>query len=297
MRQNMLYHLNNEQFKKLSDTHLLVNFMNAEMLMAQFTTDMNIVKEILPRPLEPTSEALAMAFVARYPESNFGCTYNEGALSILCKYKGEVGTYCLSMPVDDDTGMVSGRELYGYPKKIADKITLDLENNHIIGSVIRKNVEIIKIEGQLGSEISDNVFGEDAIADWDGVPSFRMLSFLFKYFQSPSGSNFDYFPRLIRQPVLFRKQGKIIEVTGRVTLSSTMYDPLGEVPVGKIVKMFYGKWNNTMLPGKVVARIWNPIKFARYAFFKTDVVPFLLSNYNPNLSARAKEIMKIAKRF
>jgi acetoacetate decarboxylase len=293
----MLYNLTKEQLKKLSDTHHLSDFMNAEMLVAEFTTDMNVVKEILPRPLVPTREALAMAFVARYPETNFGCTYNEGALFIHCKYRGEEGTYCLSMPVDDDIAMISGREMYGYPKKMADRITLDLENNHIVGSVIRKEVEIIRIEGQLGSETSENVFGGEPVTDWDGVPSYRGLSFLFKYFPSPSGSSFDYFPRLIREPVLFRRQGKTFEVTGKVILSSTPYDPLGEVPVGRIVKMFYGKWHNTMLPGKVVARIWNPIRFARWAFFKNDVVQTLLSNYDPNLSARAKEIMKIAKKF
>ena len=44
-----------------------------------------------------------------------------------------------------------------------------------------------------------------------------------------------------------------------------------------------------MLPGKVVARIWNPLKFARYAFFKTDVVPTLLANYDPNIAEYSRE--------
>ena len=114
---------------------------------------------------------------------------------------------------------------------------------------------------------------------------------------SPNGSSFDYFPRLVRQPILFRRQGKISEVTGKVFLSSTPCDPLGEVAVGEIIKMVYGKWHNTMLTGKVVGKIWNPVKFAKYSFFKTDIVPALLSNYDPSLSARAKEIMKTAKRF
>lgn len=295
----MLYNLAKDQLKKLSNVHHLSDFMNAEMLAATFKTNMDVVKEIIPHPLVPTKDALATAFVARYPETNFGCTYNEGALFIHCQYRGEKGLYCLSMPVDDDMAMIGGREQYGYPKKMADKIELDQENNRVSGSVVRKGVEILRIEGQLGNETSENVFDElgESVSDWDGVQSYRVLSFLFKYFLSPGGSNFDYFPRLIREPILFRRQGKTLEVTGRVILSSTPYDPLGEIPVGEISRMFYGKWHNTMLPGKVITKIWNPIKFARYAYFKGDFLPTLLSNYDPNLSTRAKEIMKIAQRF
>jgi acetoacetate decarboxylase len=295
----MLYSLTKEQLKKLFNLHHLSDFINAEMLVATFKTNMDVVKEIIPRPLIPTKDALATAFVARYPETNFGCVYNEGALFIHCEYRGEKGLYCLSMPVDDDTAMIGGRESYGYPKKMAEIITLEHENNRVLGTVIRKEVEILRIEGQLGNETSENVFDDlgKSIADWDGVPSYLVISFLFKYFQSPNGSSFDYFPRLIRQPILFRRQGKISEVTGKVLLSSTPCDPLGEIPVGEIKEMFYGKWHNTMLPGKVIAKIWNPIRFARYAFFKNDSVLTLLSNYDPNLSARAKKIMKTAKRF
>ena len=34
----------------------------------------------------------------------------------------------------------------------------------------------------------------------------------------------------------------------------------------------YGLHDNTMLPGKVVGRIWSPFTFAKHAFFKVDVV-------------------------
>jgi acetoacetate decarboxylase len=295
----MLYDLPKEQTDKLSKLYHLSEFINTEMLLAMFKTDMDVVKAILPRPLLPPEKAMAGAFVARYPETNFGCVYNEGALFVLCQYRGEIGLYCLSMPVDDDTALVSGRESFGYPKKMADKITLEKDDKHVFGSVVRKNVEILRIEGTLGEEDNGSIFGSFAksTTDWNGVPCYRVLSFLFKYFFSPSGTSFDYFPRLVREPVLFRPQGKIVGVSGKVALSSTPFDPLGEVPVGDIVNILYGKWHNTMIPGKVVARVWNPLKFLKHAFFKADLLPVLLSNYDPQLTAKAKEIMKIARRF
>jgi hypothetical protein len=151
----------------------------------------------------------------------------------------------------------------------------------------------------LRNETNENIFGDlgKSVKDWNGVPSYRILSFLFKYFPSPDGSGFDYFPRLVREPVLFREQGGIYDVTGKVVLSSTLYDPLGDVTVGEIIRMAYGKWHNTMLPGKVVTKIWNPLRFARHALFKLDFAATLINSYDPEQSARDKDIMKIAKRF
>ena len=39
---------------------------------------------------------------------------------LVCKYKGEVGVYILAMHVDNDMAMALGREMFGYPKKMAE---------------------------------------------------------------------------------------------------------------------------------------------------------------------------------
>jgi acetoacetate decarboxylase len=299
LEERMLYHLSQEQFDQLSKLNFLADFPRAEMLLATFRTDFEIAKNIIPEPLQITKEAFATAFVARYPETNFGCVYNEGALFLNCEYKGEKGVYCLSMPVDDDMAMISGRENFGYPKKLAEQIKLEKEARRVVGSVIRKGVEILRLECQLENEASAEALkylGEPAL-DWDGTPCYKLISFLYKYFQSPDGKRFDYLPRLVREPVLFRSTGKIEQGAGKVILTSSPVDPLGEVPVKEVVVMLYGKWHNTMLPGKVVARAWNPLKFARHAFFKTDLIPTLLKHYDPNQTDKKKSIMRLAKRY
>lgn len=87
----MLYSLKKEKIKKLKKTYLLPEFINAEMLSATYMTDENVVKEIIPKPLLPTKIPLSTVFVARYPETNFGSCYNEGALFLHCEYKNEKG--------------------------------------------------------------------------------------------------------------------------------------------------------------------------------------------------------------
>ena len=89
----------------------------------------------------------------------------------------------------------------------------------------------------------------------------------------------------------------LLIVLSPLIFDSTIYDPLAEVVVGKITNMFYGKFHNTMLPGRVVARVWNPFKFTKYAFFKSDFSSTLLEQYDPSRSARAKEVLKMAKKY
>ena len=90
----MLYCLKKEELEKLKRTHFIAEFINAEMLSATYVTDENAAREIIPKPLLPTKTPLATVFVARYPETNFGCVYNEGALFLHCEYKKERGLYC-----------------------------------------------------------------------------------------------------------------------------------------------------------------------------------------------------------
>jgi acetoacetate decarboxylase len=86
------------------------------MLIVTVRTDSKEVAAVLPRPLRSAGEPLAGAFVARYPKTNFGLTYNKGA--VRCQeYRGERGWYRLSMPVDNDTAMIGGREQFGVPQE------------------------------------------------------------------------------------------------------------------------------------------------------------------------------------
>ena len=295
----MLYRLEKDQLDKLAKSYPLADFLNAEMLFAVFKTDPAIVQEILPQPLKPSLDAYGIAFVARYPETNFGSVYNEGALFLNCEFKGERGIYCLSMPVDDDMAMIGGREFYGYPKKMAERISLERNGDHVVGYVIRKETEIIRIECQLENEAPDDLFGNITYPteDWDGIKCQKLVSFLFKHFPSPSGNNFDYFPRLIREPVLFRPIGKLRAGTGKISLGCSAYDPLGVIPVNSISNIMYGLFHNTMLPGKVVGRVWNPLRFMKHACFKMDLVPTIIDHFDPNQIRQSKAIMQKAKRY
>ena len=122
---------------------------DATMVRVTFRTKAEIVKRVLPPPLEPDPTSTGFAYVAEFNKTNFGAIYNEAGLFLLARYKGEEGQYCLSMPVTNDMAMIAGREVYGFPKKIAETIAVKRVGNKVTGVCIRKGIPIIKIKVNL----------------------------------------------------------------------------------------------------------------------------------------------------
>ncbi len=272
----MIYAMDRSELERLSHREIEAKFIGAEMLLAIYRTDPEVVARVLPKPLKPYREPLALAFIARYPATNFGCIYNEGCLGLLATYRGEMGGYCISMPVTDDMALIGGREVHGFPKKIAEEISLERKGNKITGRIVRKGSEIMSMSCELKdkahlSDFSRYFPGDNAeTRDLQGNPCLKMISYLFKSFPSTTMSGFDYLPRLVRQVSLFRPREDLMMGRGKVVMKSSPYDLLGEVPVRKVEMMLYGTYDNDMLPGRVVARTWRFWKFLPHAFFKTD---------------------------
>jgi acetoacetate decarboxylase len=288
----MLYALNKDELHKIRKAGFRPSFTNAEMLIASYRTDPAVIAELLPRPLKPAPEPLALVFVARYPETNFGCVYNEGALFVQASFHGKLGGYCLAMPVDDDMAMIGGRENYGFPKKMAETISLGEAGPKVVGRVVRKGVEILSIELDR-SEPADAadlaLMGAPEISR-DGRPYIAVTSYLTKFSLRSDGKGFDHLPRLIRQTTDFQPQLGLMKGPVRIKVASSPTDPLGEVPVLEPMVGVYGYFDNMMLPAHTVARFWNPLRFARHAFFKTDLAPILLGEAGAEMPARPRPI-------
>ncbi|MEA1988446.1 MAG: acetoacetate decarboxylase family protein [Pseudomonadota bacterium] len=274
----MLYALNRNELQQLRSANWTAEFTGAEMLSAVFRTDPGVLGQILPRPLRPPPNPLALAFVAHYPQTNFGTVYNEAALFVQAEYRGRLGMYCLSMPVDDDMAMAGGREVFGYPKKMAESISLEKQGSKVIGSAVRKGTEILRIEVEPKTTEGFEKLAMTGVPDPAGERSFEVTAYMFKHFMAPSMRGFDYLPRLVAEPIVLRPRPEVLFGDGMVTLTSSPYDPLGEVPVVEMITCAYGLYDNIMLPGKVVGRVWNPFAFAKHAFFKVDVAAMKLGD-------------------
>jgi acetoacetate decarboxylase len=275
----MLYDIDRKQLDPLRADPPNGSLSDAEVLWAWFETDPEVIRRCLPQGLEPGPQPRAVAFVASYPETNFGISYNEGGLLLACRHRGEQGIYALSMPVDDDTAMIGGRERQGFPKKMAESITLEREGSRVVGSVTRRGSEILRIEAERSGPAPSTAL--DLIGPpkpEDGGQNTRVaVNFNYKFFPSADNRAFDFVPRLIRLPVTYRPRREAETGRASVHLGTTPFDPLGELPVREVVDVLYGHFDIEILPGKTVGHAWNLLRFLPHAFFKSDIVAWLLA--------------------
>lgn len=231
-------------------------FPGAEMLGIMYETDPEIAKRLLPPPLEPAAEPWAMSYICRFPDTNLGPGYREGAIFIRCRYEGEVGNYCLSMPLDGgDDRIFNGRDIYGFPKKTGT-IDLGRDGDKVEGWVERKGIRFVTITAQLMTKM-------------DEPPIKVGPSFLFKHLPRA-----DLKPGF-EGPVLLVKQKTEIEFqsfemgSGEIKFEESPHDPWGEIECKRVVAAYYFTSTNRMLPGEVVCEA-DPEAFLPYSFSRTD---------------------------
>jgi len=240
-------------------------FYDAEILTIYFETKPEVVKRLLPAPLEPAPWPIGGVFIANYPKTNFGVTYLESALLLQAQFDGEEGAYCLAMPVTDDMALILGREVFGYPKKIGN-IHLERNGEKVEGWTERHGVRFLearaKLTGTFNDEAAQKMMTDRMASSQD------IVVFNFKYFPAPGRDGFDYNPRLVREVVEFRPESMELGEAELVFRASD-HDPWSDVEIVRVLGAVYTIGNNTMLPGSVVAEA-DQIEFAPYAFMKVD---------------------------
>jgi acetoacetate decarboxylase len=248
------------------------DFYDAEMLTVYWQTKPEIIKRLLPPPLKPVELPIVYAFVADYPRTNFGSVYKEAAVFLSCEYEGIEGGYCLSMPVTDDMALAAGREVFGYPKKIAN-IHYHKEKRDVEGWSERHGTRYFEVKSKLNGRPNSPEFIQLVAERTGGTPgagtAITIVCYNYKHFPSPDGNYFDYKPRLIREEVIFRPN-ELKLGSAELKLKSSENDPWGELEVEKILGALYLKGNNSMLKGYVVAEL-EPEKFVPFSFLKWDI--------------------------
>ena len=75
---------------------------------------------MVPEPLEVAEPVVKYEFI-RMPDSTGFGDYTETGQVIPVRFKGEQGGYVHAMYLDDEAPIAGGRELWGFPKKLAGR--------------------------------------------------------------------------------------------------------------------------------------------------------------------------------
>ena len=115
-------------------------FVKREYFIIQYRTDPEALRRIVPEPLELTEPVVNYEFI-RMPDSTGFGDYTETGQVIPVRFEGADGVYVHSMYLDDEAPIAGGRELWGFPKKLAQP-KLAVEIDTLVGTLNYGSVRI-----------------------------------------------------------------------------------------------------------------------------------------------------------
>ncbi|MFW9793436.1 MAG: acetoacetate decarboxylase family protein [Candidatus Thorarchaeota archaeon] len=156
------------------------HYIDSRLFLAMFNPPEDSIQALLPPPLRPSQLPLAALMFGEMPCKEAG-TFMESGLLVQCIFDNpetkeeEVGVFFATNYVDTDVAMAGGREIWGYPRKLA-KISLNWRKDTITGKVVRDKTTIYKAVCKM----------EDEGAWIDSGPNINA-----KVIPSPSGQGYD----------------------------------------------------------------------------------------------------------
>jgi len=100
-------------------------FVDREFFIVTYRTDPDVLRGVIPAPLEFIEPIVKYEFI-RMPDSTGFGDYTETGQVIPVSFRGERGGYVHAMYLDDESPIAGGRELWGFPKKLAaPKLTVE----------------------------------------------------------------------------------------------------------------------------------------------------------------------------
>jgi acetoacetate decarboxylase len=108
-------------------------FIDREFLTITYRTDPELLRAIVPEPLEVEEPLVRFEFIRMPNSSGFG-DYTEAGQVIPVRFEGVAGTYVHNMFLNDQPAIAGGRELWGFPKKLASP-RLNLEVDTVVGTL------------------------------------------------------------------------------------------------------------------------------------------------------------------
>src|SRR6201989_3141660 len=139
-----------EEIARIEHALSFPRFVGGQMLSVEFSTDEDVIAEVLPPPLEPAEAPNVRAMVGRWQSNCVGDFYG-GAIYVAARHDGIDGEYVLAMYMDNDVPTIYGRDLFGEPKKIADS-NLVRRGDAFRGYIDRGGVRIVELQAELTTD-------------------------------------------------------------------------------------------------------------------------------------------------
>ena len=116
-------------------------FVDREFLVVTYRTDPEALREVVPEPLQLPDDPVVKYEFIRMPDSTGFGDYTESGQVIPVLYQGRKGSYVHSMFLNDEAPIAGGRELWGFPKKLAAP-ALQVQTDTLLGTLDYGSVRV-----------------------------------------------------------------------------------------------------------------------------------------------------------
>jgi acetoacetate decarboxylase len=214
-------------------------FVHREFLNITYRTDPERLRAVVPAPLEVDGAIVKYEFI-RMPDSTGFGDYTETGQVIPVSFRGKKGGYSHCMFLNDEGPLAGGRELWGFPKKLA-KPQLQVETDTLVGTLDYGRIRIAT--GTMGYKFRP--------ADLAAVrASLEAPNYLLKIMPHVDGS-----PRICELVEYYLTDVDVKGAwvgPGGLELHSHALAPVAELPVLEVVSATHIVADLTLSLGKVV---------------------------------------------
>ena len=132
--------------------------------------DVELYRSLLPEAFDMPDRPLVAMTVVDYHDVTLPLVpYGEGFVAIQCQHQGQTGWHVLTMPVDDETSSAGGRSI-GFPKYVADQITLEEQEEGWLGRVVYEGRTVMEMTFTAEGEPVTESSGAGGTAAFQLVP-------------------------------------------------------------------------------------------------------------------------------
>jgi acetoacetate decarboxylase len=214
-------------------------FRDREYLIITYRTDPEKLRAMVPEPLEIAAPHVHYEFI-RMPDSTGFGDYTESGQIVPVSFRGRKGSYQICMFLNDHPPIAGGRELWGFPKKLANP-TLRAEIDTLVGTLDYGSVRVAT--GTMGYKHRE----ADAAAVKKALSA---PNYLLKIIPHVDGS-----PRICELVEYYLEDIDIKGAwtgPGALSLAPHALAPVAELPVLEVVSAQHIRTDLTLGLGKVV---------------------------------------------
>jgi acetoacetate decarboxylase len=205
-----------EEIQKIEARLAAPEFLDGRTLTVTYLTRPEIIRAVLPPPLEPAGEPLISVGVGTFGRSNCVGAFAGGWVDVRASYQGIEANYCLAMPMSTDVAIIFGRELFGEPKKQA-RVRLESDGDVTRGTVERYGIPYLSVEARLTEDLP---IDSPATSD----------RFHFKFMHSADGRGLEFDPIIVQAH--FETKLRVLKSgQGKATFKPSHHDPLTDLEI------------------------------------------------------------------